>query len=316
MNLVVIGAGSIGERHVRVFSQEPGVQISIVEPRTERAREVASRYNCAWYECLEQAPIRDFDAALIATPADSHVSLGMGCAVFGLALLIEKPIAVDPDDAGQLVEFCDCKGIAVSVGYVLRYHPVVERMRELVQAGVLGRIISADAVAAHHRPQARPDYMSTYFGEAGKGGGVILDLSHEVNYLQWLLGPLRCTSAQAALIPELNVSTEGVADLLLRTESSAPVHIRLHASDWMSRRKCILTGSEATIAADLLKGEIVIQRPGCSLERIDLPSERDSWFQAQARDFLKTVTNGVAPRCSAADALLTLHTCVEALRWQ
>src|SRR4051794_7468540 len=123
MNFVVIGAGSIGERHIRAFSQEPGVRISIVEPNADRAAGVASRYNCAaWYGCLEQAPIHDFDAALIATPADSHVPLGMICARAGLALFIEKPIAVDPGDAAQLVEFCGRHSVAVSVGYVLRYH--------------------------------------------------------------------------------------------------------------------------------------------------------------------------------------------------
>jgi predicted dehydrogenase len=310
MKLLVIGAGSIGERHVRVFGQLPGIEIAIVEPRADRAEEVAAKYGClAWYTRFDEVALSQFDAALITSPADSHVSLGLRCAGAGLPLLIEKPIAVNPDEVPPLLELCERKGLTLSVAYVLRCHPVVERIRELVKGAVLGRLISADAVAAHQLPQARPDYAVTYFADASKGGGVILDLSHEVNYLEWLVGPLRCVSTHATVVPELGVPTEAVASVLLETGDGAPVRVHLHSCDWMGRRECTLTGTQATIFGDLANGEVCIYGPGGLLEQIELPSERDSWFLTQARDFLSS-----APRCTGSEGLTTLRTCTEALR--
>lgn len=315
MRVIVIGAGSIGERHIRAFRHIEGVSVSLVEPKEVRAREIADRYGCAnSFIDLSAVPFDRFDAAVIATPADSHVSIGVLCAQAGLHLLIEKPLSANLAGIDRLIALCEEKKLTASVGYTLRFHPVVAKLRDLVRAGTIGAPISVHSACTHYLPDSRPDYRRAYYGSANAAAGVILDLSHELNYLEWIFGALRLDASRRALVPELGISDEGIADLWLSSRIGLLAGIHLHAADRCVRRECHIAGSEAALTANLLTGEILVTGTGGANRRYEELNERDTWHIDQARDFLDAIQKTRPPRCTLREALATLSVCLEAMR--
>jgi len=145
------------------------------------------------------------------------------------------------------------------------------------------------------------------------GGGVVLDLSHEPNYIEWLAGPLQVVACGTAVIPALHVDTEGVADVILRTTDWAPVSVHLHAYDRNCRREFQVVAAEGTVHADLITGELTLHGRSGKHQWSDDVTERDSLYRRQAKLFLRCIDEGGPPRCSGEDALQTLRTCLDAL---
>lgn len=312
-NLLIVGAGSIGERHTRTL-REVGASVTLIDKRADRAREIADRYGCSsWHTSLKEAMLDEFDAAIIATPADTHIPIARACTDAGLHLLVEKPLATAFPGIAELLAECHQKNLTLAVAYVLRFHPVLERVRQICQKGTLGRLLSLRAVCHHYLPSSRPDYQQTYYVATTGGGGVVLDLSHELNYVEWLLGPLHLSYSRLATVPELGTPGEAIADLCLESEEGLPVQIHLHAADRQVGRECHIVGSRASLTANLLTGAISICSSPDNFEHLECRSNRDDWHRAQAKDFLEAITIGRPPRCTGEEGLRTLRLCLQAM---
>lgn len=310
--LLIVGAGSIGERHAKAFRQM-GVSVAIIDPQVDRAREVASRHGCSpCYRGLREAPLGQFDAAVIATPADTHIPIARECAKAGLHLLVEKPLATTLTGTAELIAECQQENLTLAIAYVLRFHSTLQRVRQICQQGTMGRLLSVEAVCHHYLPWSRPDYRQTYYASATGGGGVVLDLSHETNYVEWLLGPLTLLNSTLATVPELEIPGEAIADLSLTSEEGVPVRIHLNAADRVARRQCHIAGSRGSLTADLLTGEVILHDPS-GRNKLGCRSERDDWHWRQAKNFLEAVINGSKPGCTGEEGLWTLRVCLEAL---
>jgi len=315
MKIIVIGVGSIGERHVRAFRRIDGISVSLVDSRYERIRKIAERYGCAaTYDRLEAAPLDSFDAAVIATPANSHIPIGIACASRGLHLLIEKPLAAGIDRVEELAALCESKRLVAAVGYTLRFDPTVIKLRELVRSGLPGELHSVRSICTHYLPDSRPDYKQAYYRAPNAGAGVILDLSHELNYLEWILGDFKLDACRRAQVPELNIADEAIADMWLRRGDGLLAQIHLHAADKHLSRECYIAGSDATLAADILTGEILVERGGNQREQIHCASERDETHLDEARDFIDAIREKRSPRCTIREAIRTLQVSLEAMK--
>jgi predicted dehydrogenase len=102
--------------------------------------------------------------------------------------------------------------------------------------------------------------------------------------------------------------------LWLQSSAGTLVQIHLHAADRNPRRECHIVGSQATAAANLLTGEILIVHEAEKVERIKRAPERDDWHLLQASDFLESIRNGRPPRCTLEEASRTLQVCLEGMR--
>lgn len=315
MKIIVIGAGSIGERHIRAFKRLGGISVSLVDPRADRAKEMAARYGCEdSYTGIEAAPLELFDAAVIATPANFHVPIGIACASRGLHLLVEKPLAANLEGIAELIAICESKRLVGAVGYTLRFDPTIIKLRELVQTGLPGPLFSVRSVCTHYLPDSRPDYKQAYYSSANAAAGVILDLSHELNYLEWIFGDLDLESCRRAQVPELNIADEAIADMWLRRSDGVLAQIHLHGTDRHLSRECFVVGSEASLAANILAGEILVERVGKETKRMQCASERDEAHLDEARDFVDAIREKRSPRCSIREALRTLQVSLSAMK--
>src|SRR5262245_30733004 len=189
--VVVIGVGSIGERHVRCFQATGRADIMLVETRDVLAGEVSRRYGVPAFSDLAAALARRPTAAIIATPAPLHVPQASQLVEAGLHVLIEKPLSVSLDGVSHLRELVSERHVTAGLAYVYRAFPVLAAMRQALKSGRFGAPLEVIATGGQHFPTYRPAYRETYYVDRKTGGGAIQDaLTHVINLGEWFVGPV------------------------------------------------------------------------------------------------------------------------------
>jgi predicted dehydrogenase len=201
---MIVGCGSIGERHLRTFLRTGRCRVIACDTDEEKRTCMASRYKVPstgnWQETLKTGEIY---ATVIATPADSHVPLAKESLQSGCHCLIEKPLALDLDGTDGLLFTQGQSGRAVAVAYVHRCRPAFIAAAAFLRSGRFGRILHVTAVSGQDFAALRPAYQLVYYRARSTGGGAIQDaLTHMVNAVEWVLGPSEsvfCTADHLAI---------------------------------------------------------------------------------------------------------------------
>jgi predicted dehydrogenase len=208
-SILVIGVGSIGERHLRCFLNTGRAKVSFVETNADLREMIANRYPDAEVIAeLNEAANAGITAAVVATPAPSHVPLALEMVARGIHVLIEKPLSVSFDGIDALSAAVKQHKTVAAVGYVYRAHPALAEMRQAILSGRFGQPLEIVAVAGQHFATYRPAYAKTYYSSRASGGGAVQDaLTHVLNAGQWLAGPIDRIVADAAhqSLPEVDV---------------------------------------------------------------------------------------------------------------
>lgn len=268
MKALVIGYGSIGSRHARILD-ELGCRVGVVSSRNVP---VEPRFASIAEAMRAFAP----DYAVIATETARHAE-GIGElaeAGFRGTLLVEKPLFHQADRLAQH----PFEGAFVA--YNLRFHPILQRLRELLQQET---IISVQAYVGQYLPLWRPDrdYRTGYSADGSAGGGVLRDLSHELDYLNWLLGGWRKLTALGGRFSGLEITSDDVFALMMTTSRCPIVSVQLNYLDRVGRRRIIVNCAESTIEADLVAGQVLVNN-----EREDFRVERDDTYREMHRALL------------------------------
>jgi predicted dehydrogenase len=191
--IAVIGAGAIGRSHVERTLRHDAVQlVAIVDPSPE-ARAYGMSLNIPWYpdhhEMLAGCRI---GGAIVATPNATHSDIGIACLDAGVPVLMEKPVAESVEQAQRLCERGEQLAIPILVGHQRRHNPILQRARELIANGVLGRPVSATAMAVWLKPDS---YFEPAWRRKAGGGPVLLNLVHDIDVLRFLLGDVASVQA-------------------------------------------------------------------------------------------------------------------------
>ena len=196
MRLLIIGTGSIGERHLRCFQVLDRCEsIAFCETMGERRNAITERYgidSTLAFPDLDTA-LRDgeFDAAVIATPAPTHVPFATRLAALGLDLLIEKPLSLSLEGVEELAKLIAEKSLTIAVGYVHRAHPATAALKDAIDSGRFGRPMQVRMSSGQRFAELRPAYRDVYFANPDMGGGAINDMiTHLYNVGDWLCGPI------------------------------------------------------------------------------------------------------------------------------
>src|SRR5687767_10934025 len=157
--ILIVGTGSIGTRHVRCMRNTGRADVGICEPNAELRQSVASTYGidgtCA---SLDAALNASWDAAVIATPAPSHIPVAQRLADAGIGVLIEKPLAVDEHGVAALAATIERNALPAAVAYVYRAHPAVQAIREAIHSGRFGKPLQLIVVSGQPFWHLRPAY--------------------------------------------------------------------------------------------------------------------------------------------------------------
>jgi predicted dehydrogenase len=203
-------------------------------------------------------------------------------------VLVEKPLFAEPA-ALPANRFG-----ALHVGYNLRFHPLLQAIARLLAEEPA---ISAQVYVGQFLPDWRPgrDYRRTASAGRAAGGGVLRDLSHELDYMSWLFGPCRRVAALGGHLGPLAIETDDVQALLLSFERCPVATAQLNYLDRDGGRDIVINTASRTIRADLLRGILRVNG-----EETRFAVERDATYLAQHRCALG---NDRGPLCSAAEGL-------------
>jgi predicted dehydrogenase len=202
--ILVIGCGSIGERHLRCFQRTGRAQMFACETNAALLQKITQQYRVAGFPDVAAAlKAERFDGVVVCTPANTHISIALQCLRQGAALLIEKPLSTGLGEIEELRQEIAQRKQFVRVAFVYHFQPGLKALREVLRKGTLGRPLQAAVVVGQHFPTFRPAYRQIYYTRHETGGGAIQDmLPHLVNSVEWLIGPstrVYCEAAHQAL---------------------------------------------------------------------------------------------------------------------
>lgn len=249
MKFLVIGCGSIGKRHIGNLKTLSVNDVIASDVRMDRCKEVEKAYGIKTYVDIEEALDQKPDAVLIATPTSLHLTQALAAAKRGCHLFIEKPLSHSLDGVDELLKVVAQKNLVTLVGCNMRFHHSVLLMKELLDKGSIGKVISARLQTGFYLPDWHPyeDYRKSYSANKHLGGGAILDGIHEIDYIRWFLGEVQQVFCFAGKFSDIEIDTEDMAEILLKFETGAIAEVHLDYIQRTRGRSCYLIGDEGTI---------------------------------------------------------------------
>lgn len=253
----VVGLGSIGKRHIanlrELHPNEKIFGVSSSGLNKKKPKEVNAIIEIE--ELIDYKPIY----IIIASPASFHVKHSMGAIKSNIPLIIEKPLADNLKNGlylkNTLKKF---EKRIVSVGYCLRFLKSACAVKKLLSSNLLGNIYYVNANVGQYLPTWRKDinYENSVSARKDLGGGVLLELSHEIDYLQWLFGDLTLHHCNLKRSGEFNIDVEDIADLVLSNSKDVYINLHLDFIQKFPQRRCQIIAENGRVEWNLMLNEV------------------------------------------------------------
>jgi len=220
--VLVVGGGSIGQRHLRNLASLGVDRLVAVDPDLRR-RDTLAQLGAEVHADLENGLATKPEMVVVATPPAYHAVALVAALESGAHVFVEKPLDATHEGALLAREAARRHDQVVWVGYQFRFHPAIRRLRELVAQGAIGRPLLLRAEVGQYLPDWRPqqDYRASYNAHRNLGGGIILDASHEIDYSRLLMGEIVAVSAVAEKLSSLDIDVEDAALVVARFADGA-----------------------------------------------------------------------------------------------
>lgn len=295
-SILIVGGGSIGKRHLRNLLGLDEKDICVVEPNEERAKnDIEKEFKVETFRSLKDAfTKKTFDIAFICSPSIFHIEQALFCAERGCNLFIEKPLSNNLKKIDKLLKIVKTKELITMVGSNWKFYPLFEKMKELIDNNVLGKVLSARCQFGQYLPDWHPweDYRNGYSANKKLGGGILLD-SHEFDYLTWFLGDVKKLACFSGKVSNLEIDTEDVAETILQFKSGAIAEIHVDYLQRFYQRNFEFFGETGTIKWDTNDKKVVLSVKDKEKKEFLLDKDYDTnqMYIEEAEHFLDCVEN-------------------------
>lgn len=287
LKIVIFGLGSIGKRHARILQDNFDPVIYAFRSKNDCPK---NEFGFPEIYNFEELDLIKPDIAMITNPTDLHLHYARECAQRGMHLFIEKPISSTNDGLEEFVKIVKKNKVNVYTAYCLRFHPVIRWLKSYLQSHQPFHVtVNASSYLPHWRKGI--NHLEHYSASRQRGGGIILELSHEIDYLYHLLGDAHEILMKSQKLSEVSVDVEDYADLLL-DYTGVQCNLHLNFFSRLNRREIILDFKDQTLIADLIKSEIIILNSDGKEEKIKFDFEKDEMFKSQLDYFFRNFKNG------------------------
>jgi predicted dehydrogenase len=286
LRVLFLGLGSIGRRHARLIqSNFPHELVALRSHHGQEPNDLGVAEISSW----DEVDARAFDVAFITNPTFLHVENAQRCAERGLHLFMEKPVDCALSGLEKLLETIRLQRLTTYVAYPLRFHPVVRALKKKLEGKTC---LHANMVCASYLPHWRPkqDHRKSYASMRDKGGGVFLEMSHELDLAQYLFGPVLEITGKLNRSSDLTVDSDDCADLILRHHhTSTNVHLNLFSRQ--RRRFIEVDLPDGYLRADLCQPKVT-GLSGDEAIHEDFTIESDSMYVSQLKYFFANIGLG------------------------
>ena len=268
------------------------------------------------FSTIDQALAFAPQMAVIANPANFHLSVAIPLARAGVHLLIEKPLSVSVKGVAELLDVCDAAQARLVTGYNLRYLSSLQQFKSLLDENVIGPVWSVRCETGQSLLNWRPgtDYRQGVSAQQALGGGALLELSHEFDYLRWIFGEVAWVQATLSKQSDFEIDVEDTVHLIMGFQAKSGEN-RLVASvnvDFMRQdttRLCTAIGKLGSLRWNGVSGTVELfgSDAQCWKEVCRDKVVRDESYLAEWRDFVSAIEGSTQPLIGAEDGLEVLH---------
>lgn len=295
MHILVIGAGNIGRRHIQNLAQHSDItKVTVLDPYL---KPIPAPLPPVFLAVTEWESITDtsFDGIIIATPTATHYSIAKQVydhiPLNTPPILVEKPLALDSCQGNYLTSSVT----PIHVAYSMRFHPAIQTIKQQIDAGAIGRPLFATARVGQYLPDWHPDqdYRAHYVAHRDQGGGALLDLSHEIDYLNWMFGPLEYQSGIIRKVSDLEIDADDLSIINMVGADGLVASATMDLLDREYNRAVRVVGSEATLTWEH-PSSIVIKYGThlSSYESFEGREDRNTQFKGELDAWLQGIQTG------------------------
>ena len=306
--IAIVGLGSIGKRHLRILKKlRPDIEIILV--RSRRGKKDTNE-NLAYniFDNINDIKLK-LDGVIICSPAPHHLTQAKEFIKRKIPTLIEKPLSHNFKNIKNFKLVCKKFNTLVLVGYVLRYSNSLNFFNKSVLSFKAGKPISVNIKCTSYLPNWRPkkDYRNTVSARSSLGGGVLLELSHELDYSNWIFGKFIKIHSILNNSKKLDIDVEDSAYLNLISKKNLPVSIYLDFCNQKIERSCKLIGSKGTLTWNGIKNYVTLENKNGKIKKWQFDKRKNNMYENQLNHFINCIERKVAPKVSVDDGIDALN---------
>ncbi len=332
MKFLIAGLGSIGRRHFRNLIALGEKDIVLLRTRKATLPDDELAGYPVETDLAEALKKHKPDAVIVSNPTSLHLDVAIPAAQAGCHILLEKPVSHSLERLDVLQRTTEKSGSQILVGFQFRYHPTLKKAHELIRSNALGKLLTIHAHWGEYLPQWHPweDYRRSYAARTDLGGGVIVTLSHPLDYLRYLLGEVEALWSFNGHTSPLEIDVEDVAEIGLKFTTGAVGGVHVNYFQRPPVHRLEIVAENGTLRWDNANGILHFhkfpapfgsfsdQPPAPVIETFSPPegSERNQLFVAQTRHFIEIVRGEAEPVCSLHDGVQALRLALAAYESQ
>src|SRR5208282_1417599 len=296
---LVVGCGSIGRRHARNLKALGVRRLGFCDTSPEALKQCREELGGETFSNYADA-LQKFkpEIVLICTPPVYHVEEALAALQARAHVFIEKPLSHESSGIQALISEARRRDRVVQIGYNMRFHPGLRILKDLVDSGRIGRVLWLHVEAGQYLPDWRPwqHYRESYSARQELGGGIILDGSHELDYICWLLGRPTEVTCRAEHLSSLDVDVEDSAWIYLTFPERRRAELHLDFVQRAYTRTCKVVGEKGTALWDFTVQEVrwfSSEQPGW--KSIPYTFEVNDMYVSEMAHFLESLGSGTGP---------------------
>ncbi len=250
MKVVIVGFGSIGQRHCKNLLDESNAEIFLCTKHNiknfKNTKRIQNLHSLE--KCLKNQP----EIGFVCNTNNLHVETAIKLAKNNCHLLIEKPLSNSLKNITSLLSLVKKNKLVTLMGFNLRFHPCLIKVKQLLAKNKIGRVIYVDAENGSYLPDWHPeeDYRKSYSSRNALGGGVVLTCLHEIDYLYWLFGGVKEVTAITGKFSDLKIDSEDLSSISLRFKNNIIAEVHLDFFQRPAQRSCKIVGTNGTLFCD------------------------------------------------------------------
>jgi len=251
--ILIIGAGSIGQRHIKALINIGERKIAIFRTgKGTKSLDIDIEKRSVIFTDEEEAFIWNPTHLIISNPTSLHWHYVQKAIDKKIKFFVEKPIADNLGDIPLVDKLSQINGV---VGYNLRFHGLFKYIKGLIDNDVYGRVISAYLHVGQYLPNWHPyeDYRNAYYARKSLGGGALRTLSHELDLAQYFFGRVKSLFAKVQKVSDLEIDVDDLTSIIAKTEGCEQVSIQINLLDPIITRVGRIYFGKGVVEYDLIK---------------------------------------------------------------